>query len=93
MNGMVQDGLWCSFTTYHMGITAKKLFNFYHNYTRGAGYLPHVYKLIAANREISFNHDKLYVNGGRVVLGRPVGASGVHIYMKWCIETKLSSAT
>jgi len=34
---------------------------------------------IAVDREISFNHDKLNVNGGAIALGHPIGASGARI--------------
>lgn len=34
---------------------------------------------IAVDRELSFNHDKLNVNGGAIALGHPIGASGARI--------------
>lgn len=34
---------------------------------------------IAVDRELTFNHDKLNVNGGAIALGHPIGASGTRI--------------
>ena len=36
---------------------------------------------IAVDRELSFNHDILNVNGGAIALGHPIGASGARIFV------------
>jgi len=36
---------------------------------------------IAVDRELSFNHEKLNVNGGAIALGHPIGASGTRIFV------------
>ncbi len=36
---------------------------------------------IAVDRELTFNHDKLNVNGGAIALGHPIGASGTRIFV------------
>jgi acetyl-CoA C-acetyltransferase len=36
---------------------------------------------IAVDRELSFDHDKLNVNGGAIALGHPIGASGARIFV------------
>lgn len=41
---------------------------------------------IAVDRELSFNHDKLNVNGGAIALGHPIGASGARILVTLLYE-------
>lgn len=36
---------------------------------------------IAVDRELSFNHDRLNVNGGAIALGHPIGASGARVFV------------
>lgn len=36
---------------------------------------------IAVDRELSFDHEKLNVNGGAIALGHPIGASGTRIFV------------
>lgn len=43
---------------------------------------------IAVDRELSFNHDKLNVNGGAIALGHPIGASGARILVTLLHEMK-----
>ncbi|MFJ8235081.1 acetyl-CoA C-acetyltransferase [Ureibacillus sp. NPDC094379] len=43
---------------------------------------------IAVDRELSFNHDKLNVNGGAIALGHPIGASGARVLVTLLNEMK-----
>ena len=36
-------------------------------------------QVIACDRELAFNHDRLNVNGGAIALGHPIGCTGVRI--------------
>lgn len=36
-------------------------------------------QVLAVDKELHFNHDKLNVNGGAIALGHPVGCSGARI--------------
>ncbi|MDM5333232.1 acetyl-CoA C-acetyltransferase [Ureibacillus composti] len=47
---------------------------------------------IAVDRELSFNHDKLNVNGGAIALGHPIGASGARILVTLLYEMKRRDA-
>ena len=47
---------------------------------------------IAVDRELSFNHDKLNVNGGAIALGHPIGASGARILVTLLHEMKRRDA-
>lgn len=43
---------------------------------------------IAVDKELTFNHDKLNVNGGAIALGHPIGASGARILVTLLHEMK-----
>ncbi|AOV08187.1 acetyl-CoA C-acetyltransferase [Sporosarcina ureilytica] len=43
---------------------------------------------IAVDKELSFNHEKLNVNGGAIALGHPIGASGARILVTLLHEMK-----
>lgn len=47
---------------------------------------------IAVDRELSFNHDKLNVNGGAIALGHPIGASGARIFVSLLHEMEKQDA-
>ncbi|WP_427138663.1 acetyl-CoA C-acetyltransferase [Psychrobacillus psychrodurans] len=47
---------------------------------------------IAVDRELSFNHDILNVNGGAIALGHPIGASGARIFVTLLHEMKKRDA-
>ncbi|MCZ8540159.1 acetyl-CoA C-acetyltransferase [Psychrobacillus psychrodurans] len=47
---------------------------------------------IAVDRELSFNHDILNVNGGAIALGHPIGASGARIFVTLLHEMKRRDA-
>ncbi|MFJ8065200.1 acetyl-CoA C-acetyltransferase [Psychrobacillus sp. NPDC096426] len=47
---------------------------------------------IAVDRELSFNHDKLNVNGGAIALGHPIGASGARILVSLLHEMEKQDA-
>lgn len=47
---------------------------------------------IAVDRELSFNHDKLNVNGGAIALGHPIGASGARILVSLLHEMQKRDA-
>ncbi|TQR21053.1 acetyl-CoA C-acetyltransferase [Psychrobacillus vulpis] len=47
---------------------------------------------IAVDRELSFNHDKLNVNGGAIALGHPIGASGARIFVSLLHEMEKRDA-
>ncbi|SEM10869.1 acetyl-CoA C-acetyltransferase [Paenisporosarcina quisquiliarum] len=47
---------------------------------------------IAVDRELSFNHDILNVNGGAIALGHPIGASGARIFVTLIHEMKKRDA-
>ncbi|MBM7610668.1 acetyl-CoA C-acetyltransferase [Lysinibacillus composti] len=47
---------------------------------------------IAVDRELSFNHNKLNVNGGAIALGHPIGASGARILVTLLHEMKRRDA-
>ena len=47
---------------------------------------------IAVDRELSFNHDKLNVNGGAIALGHPIGASGARILVTLLHEMEKQDA-
>jgi len=47
---------------------------------------------IAVDRELTFNHDKLNVNGGAIALGHPIGASGARIFVSLLHEMKKQDA-
>lgn len=49
---------------------------------------------IAVDRELTFDHDKLNVNGGAIALGHPIGASGARIFVSLLHEmTKQNAKT
>ncbi|GAI33506.1 unnamed protein product, partial [marine sediment metagenome] len=45
-------------------------------------------QVLAVNKELHFNHDKLNVNGGAIALGHPVGCSGARIIVTLLYEMK-----
>jgi acetyl-CoA C-acetyltransferase len=47
---------------------------------------------IAVDRELSFNHDILNVNGGAIALGHPIGASGARIFVTLLHEMEKRNA-
>ncbi|ALC85916.1 MULTISPECIES: acetyl-CoA C-acetyltransferase [Bacillaceae] len=47
---------------------------------------------IAVDRELSFDHDKLNVNGGAIALGHPIGASGARIFVSLLHEMEKKDA-
>lgn len=47
---------------------------------------------IAVDRELSFDHDKLNVNGGAIALGHPIGASGARIFVSLLHEMEKQDA-
>lgn len=47
---------------------------------------------IAVDRELTFNHDKLNVNGGAIALGHPIGASGTRILVTLLHEMQKQDA-
>lgn len=47
---------------------------------------------IAVDRELSFNHDILNVNGGAIALGHPIGASGARIFVSLLHEMEKRDA-
>ncbi|WP_313891054.1 acetyl-CoA C-acetyltransferase [Psychrobacillus sp.] len=47
---------------------------------------------IAVDRELSFDHDKLNVNGGAIALGHPIGASGARIFVTLLHEMEKKDA-
>lgn len=47
---------------------------------------------IAVDRELSFDHDKLNVNGGAIALGHPIGASGARIFVSLIHEMEKQDA-
>ncbi len=47
---------------------------------------------LAVDRELSFNHDILNVNGGAIALGHPIGASGARIFVTLLHEMKKRDA-
>lgn len=47
---------------------------------------------IAVDRELSFNHDKLNVNGGAIALGHPIGASGTRVFVSLLHEMQKQDA-
>lgn len=47
---------------------------------------------IAVDRELSFDHDKLNVNGGAIALGHPIGASGARVFVSLLHEMEKRDA-
>lgn len=47
---------------------------------------------IAVDRELSFNHDRLNVNGGAIALGHPIGASGTRVFVSLLHEMQKQDA-
>ncbi len=47
---------------------------------------------IAVDRELSFDQDKLNVNGGAIALGHPIGASGARIFVSLLHEMEKQDA-
>lgn len=47
---------------------------------------------IAVDRELSFDQDKLNVNGGAIALGHPIGASGARIFVSLLHEMEKKDA-
>jgi acetyl-CoA acetyltransferase len=50
-------------------------------------------QVIACDRELKFNADRLNVNGGAIALGHPIGCTGVRITTTLLHEMKKREAT
>ena len=83
-DGLIHDGLWCSFGRCHMGghaeytaakagVTRREADQFALDSHRKA------VQAIADIRELAIDPDVVNVRGGAVALGHPIGASGARI--------------